>query len=38
LLFEQADASYGQRTREQLEAARDARQIAILQALAAQRS
>jgi len=38
LLFEQADASYGQRTREQLEAARDARQIAILQALAAQQS
>jgi len=35
LLFEQADASYGQHTREALEASRDARQIAILQALAA---
>ncbi|WP_256856684.1 3-hydroxyacyl-CoA dehydrogenase NAD-binding domain-containing protein [Variovorax sp. KK3] len=34
LLFEQADASYGQHTRAELEGARDARQIAILQALA----
>ncbi|WP_213956911.1 3-hydroxyacyl-CoA dehydrogenase NAD-binding domain-containing protein [Variovorax sp. dw_954] len=33
LLFEQVDASYGQHTRALLEAARDARQIAILQAL-----
>ena len=36
LLFEQADASYGRHTREQLEGERDVRQIAILQALAAQ--
>ncbi|OUM01598.1 3-hydroxyacyl-CoA dehydrogenase NAD-binding domain-containing protein [Variovorax sp. JS1663] len=34
LLFEQADASYGRHTRAELEGARDARQIAILQALA----
>ncbi|MDQ8001052.1 MAG: 3-hydroxyacyl-CoA dehydrogenase NAD-binding domain-containing protein [Pseudomonadota bacterium] len=34
LIFEQADASYGRHTRAELEAARDARQIAILQALA----
>jgi ketoreductase RED1 len=33
LLFAQADASYGQRTRAELEAERDARQIALLRAL-----
>jgi ketoreductase RED1 len=35
LLFEQADLAYGGRSREDLEAARDARQIAILRALPA---
>lgn len=34
LIFDQADASYGQHTRAELESARDARQIAILRALA----
>ena len=36
LLFEQADAAFGRHTREALEADADARQIAILQALAAE--
>lgn len=35
LIFEQADRSYGQHTREELESERDARQIALLRALAA---